>query len=146
MCRLCDTSFADKTSLRMHQHSHHGGERPHRCDFCAKTFAHKTNLTRHIRAHLEAEEQLQWPSQRPYQQVSATSISLISFELRGSATFFTTASRGDEIALARTPSHCCAQTLKPSLRTDICIARNAGRCVRSWICGSRAVEFMLKFG
>ena len=49
-------------------------------------------------------------------------------------------SRGDEIALARTFSHCCAQTLKPSLRTAIYIARNAGRCVRSWICGSRAVK------
>ena len=50
-CDQCEKSFEDKTKLRNHIDSIHGGLKTFNCDFCDRKYSNKRDLENHIKKH-----------------------------------------------------------------------------------------------
>ena len=46
---ICDTSFAQKSQLKVHIAGVHEGNRPFKCDMYGDRFTQKSNLKKHMR-------------------------------------------------------------------------------------------------
>ena len=49
-CDLCDKAFSQRPGLKSHYRIH-TGEKPYKCDLCNKSFSQKTGLNSHYRSH-----------------------------------------------------------------------------------------------
>ncbi|XP_057661577.1 zinc finger protein OZF-like isoform X25 [Diorhabda carinulata] len=49
-CEICNQSFANRTTLKLHERRH-TGERPYRCTYCLRAFTQSHSLKMHLRLH-----------------------------------------------------------------------------------------------